>query len=1468
MSDSERSIRVIVAESVGGTGSAVDCVVAGHRGTTLGEVVEIGAAGELWPRPIVAWVASSDRSGARAEADEPLELLRLAHGDTVRIEAADRTLAGAARARLTEGATHELAVSAGPSSGLRIPLGDGALSVGRGAGCDLTLDDPSLSGRHFRLEPGASGWSVVDDGSSNGTAVDGVRLKAGIPALLADGAEIEAGRSLLTLRPVLPETPIEASLGEHGEIGVNRPPRMLPAVLDATVDAPQVPEKPKGMRLPVIVAVVPLIGGIVMWQLLDQIMFLAFTLLSPVMLVGNWVSDRMNGRSDFNKAIEKLVKEQDEISTEVAGRLAAERIERRDRYPDAAEVVRRVMDTDRRLWERRPHHVDHLGLRLGLADLPSHLVVNHPKRGDEELRAQLADGLPERATLINVPAVLELADVSVVGITGPPAERAALTRWLAVQVAALHSPRDVQLAAIVDPQDAGAYEWMKWLPHTAGSSLEEAGAGAIATTRLGTAKLVDAVTMMAAQRAAQSGSALSGARRHGPDLVLLVQDAGVNDPAAMAHVLTMAPTTGVQVLWEAESSHQLPGECRVIIDIDASRARAKVTDTVTGQIIQDVTLDGLSLPLTERIATSLAPLRDVTQADRGVGALPSIAHLADLERLMEPSPDAILGRWAVADGPATFTLGGGPAGPLVLDMVEHGPHALVGGTPGAGKSELLRGILASLAVRYPPSRMTFLLVDFKGGAAFREFAPMPHTVGIVTDLDEHLADRALTSFRAEIKYREHVLEEHGAIDVLDLARRAPDVVLPRLLIVIDEFATLAQEVPAFVDGVIDVTQRGRSLGVHLILATQSPRGSVTGKIRANTNLAIALRVVSADESNDILGTGDAAAIPVSRKGRAWARIGDKDLVPFQSGYVGASTFGTRGKTTSVRPFRVTEAPPAPRAPEPDPGPELDADASRPVVTTDLEAIAEGVIGAFATTGEPEPRAPWLPELPEILAFPDDRERGAFGLSDEPARQRQVQMLFSPEEDGSIIVLGGPRSGKTSTLAIIAGTLAEDRTPAELNVYGLDCAGRSLSAIEPLPHTGAVVPGDDQERTGHLLGMLTRTIQARRDAAGATGAADFDALRERSEEPMPRLLVLLDDYGGFYERYERVESGRMLDQMRQLISDGPAFGVHFVLSADRRSAIPTSVAAAIPRRLIHRMADRDEYARVGLPTRLASVDVPPGRAFTGDAVEVQVASWLDGPEDTLRAAFTRRGEALAARFEAEGETAKPVGVAMLPGLVKRSDGPAELPEWHAFAGLLETDLVPAIIDLTHANAVIAGSYRSGRSTTLAALANGIKASTPDVEIHLVAPRRTAAEERAEWDSVTRGSEHAPVVELLNDLIDKADAGTPAVLCIDDATEIDPTGMSGLERLLRQSRDLPLRIVIAAEAQALRTSYSPWHVQMRKDGLGILLNPNLELDGDLLGVRLPWRRSISFPPGRGMFIDGGAFDVIQVVGDGVE
>ena len=350
--------------------------------------------------------------------------------------------------------------------------------------------------------------------------------------------------------------------------------------------------------------------------------------------------------------------------------------------------------------------------------------------------------------------------------------------------------------------------------------------------------------------------------------------------------------------------------------------------------------------------------------------------------------------WRGGTGRATVVavLGATGAGPLRIDLAADGPHALVAGTTGSGKSELLRSLVASLALAHDPRRLTFVLVDYKGGSAFDAVARLPHTVGLITDLDGESAERALRCLEAELRHREAGTAFRRRRRHRRFHRRGGR--LPRMVIVVDEFAALARELPGFVGSLVDIAARGRSLGIHLVLATQRPAGVVGDAIRANTNLRVALRVTDRADSMDVLGDPAAAAIG-RRPPRACP---DQDRPRRVAGLPGGAGLlrqsSGRNRPVLVRPFRFGHEP---DADEDDVGtgePPLDGSADRP------RTARRGRHRAVARLGLPPPRRPWPPPLP-LLDRTDEIRRVpravTLGLADEPDRQRTVPFTWSPAE---------------------------------------------------------------------------------------------------------------------------------------------------------------------------------------------------------------------------------------------------------------------------------------------------------------------------------------------------------------------------------------------------------------------------------------------------------------------------------------
>jgi len=487
--------------------------------------------------------------------------------------------------------------------------------------------------------------------------------------------------------------------------------------------------------------------------------------------------------------------------------------------------------------------------------------------------------------------------------------------------------------------------------------------------------LVERLTALARERAGSSeGQPNEEGVVHQRHRVLVVVD-GVApiDPARLAELYDLGPTCGIHVIFVGLSRNVLPRTCGVVVVAGATADTSTVGHAATGEVIHHVSLEGISIDDAQVVARALGPIVDISAPTQDEADIPQRVSLVEVlggPHLMTDTA-LVAERWAESVSlVAVFGQMAGAA--LRLDMRVDGPHALVAGTTGAGKSELLQSYISALALTHSPRRVNFLLVDYKGGAAFKECRDLPHSVGLVTDLNTQEVRRVLVSLNAEIRRREHLLEAAGAKDLIaheELGR--PDTPA-NLLIIVDEFAALAKEVPEFVAGVVDLAQRGRSLGMHLLLATQRPAGVITDNIRANTNLRIALRVADDDESTDVLGVPTAAHISRNTPGRGVYRAGPKEIRTFQAGYVGGRTSLAKRPievevgsftTEGVRPL------PAPSGPEPIAVDAAGNGAGRTPEDhdpTDLQRIVE-VTGATAEKlGLPAPHRPWLDPLPALL----------------------------------------------------------------------------------------------------------------------------------------------------------------------------------------------------------------------------------------------------------------------------------------------------------------------------------------------------------------------------------------------------------------------------------------------------------------------------------------------------------------------
>jgi len=1368
---------------------------------------------------------------ARIDPGTPIGSLGLAHGAVVSLGGGGSPEPGAVAAAIACGGT---------ATGTCYLLEEGEYLVGRAPEAALRIDDPALSGEHAWLRVSGSAVAVVDASSRNGTAVEGRRLRPGDERVLAPREIVQLGRTLLRVVP--PPQPGAAHGDANGAVAFNRPPRVATAAPPARVVLPQPPEERKRLRIPIGASLIPLVFGAAFWFMTRNPATILFILLAPVLASWNYVEDRIRGGRAGRRATREYEEAKARAEREIAASAEAESAWLRSVAPDAAELLARALERRPTLWERRRTDPDFGLVRVGTAQGVASVEIaldGHGPRGS-------ADEEPEAPALPFAPATISLLRSASVGLAGEPVLMHGVARWVVLQLALLHSPGDVVVAAAVAPANAAGWDCAKWLPH-ADEALPDLRGPKIVTGAPAAHRLVtEALALAAVRREAR-------AARHAPGqepfrLVCLIVDEEVAPGRDLVQELVgLDPELRIAVVWIGRDEVALPGGCTAVVAADEGTGRARLTDVREGRVTEQVLLESLSPEAARTLALPLAPLRD-SATPHAAGGVPRRASLSGVLGLRAITPEALAARWERrVRGGARAAIGQAADDVVTVDLDADGPHALIAGTTGAGKSELLQTLVAGLASDASPERLAFLLVDYKGGAAFKDCVGLPHTAGLVTDLDDHLALRALESLNAELRRRERVLKEAGAKDLAELTGSAPEQAPPKLVIVIDEFAALAREIPDFVEGVVDIAQRGRSLGVHLVLATQRPAGAVNQNIRANTNIRIALRMADLNESTDVIDAPDAARIPRDTPGRAFARLGHGDLREFQTGF-GGTPVAADLETDEIRvgDFGLEEA----RAPT----------VIRAIheSATELRAVVEAASGAAAAAGIERPAAPWLPPLPPLLPLAElapateglEEGAAAIGIVDEPRLQRQRPYVVDLQRDGNLLVYGAGGSGKSALLRTVAAAFASTAPPSELAVYGLDMGARGLRLLDALPHTGSIVAGDDLERVERLFRFLSGEIARRRELFAASGAYSLAELRA-SGRSAPRIIFLLDGYEGFVQAYERLELGRLVDALPRLVSDGPPVGVHVLLSASRRGSVPGALAGLVTQRVILRMASEDEYAMLGIGAKLVrGATLPPGRGFVEDGIEAQLALVGDDPSGEGQAQALRAVGALLEKRH-PGERARRVDP--MPAEVDAGQLAEPSAPLRAAVGLDE-DLATVEVDLADRSLLVAGAYRSGRTSALATLARSLAGE--GVRVHLLATRKAPQVEGA-WNSVSVGPGEC-AIRLASLLAEEADGHD--VVLIDDAEDITDT--ASLEELVRRSRTgSRFHLVAAVEKQALRRAFSGWLAELRKDGQVLLLTPDPAADGDLVQLALP-RTSGAFPAGRAYLVRNGQAVLVQV------
>jgi len=1288
---------------------------------------------------------------------------------------------------------------------------------------------------------------------------------------------------------------------------VSRPPRRAAPALpggEVALEPPPAIPPPTGARWQQLLAVLPMLAGTMATAMMfggrdgaspyTYVVGGIFGLSTLGMLAVNWGGAAGPRKAELMRARRDYLRYISGARGRVRATIAAQRDAMHYRHPDPTTLW--CYAKGARLWERRPTDADFGVVRVGVGpqSLATPLVAPtiDPAADLEPVTAgALRRFLDAYAAVPDLPVAVAVRSFAHIVIEADPAVARRLARALVGQLAAFHAPEDLVIAAGVAPPVRREWEWLKWLPH----ARHPKAADSVGRRRLVAETLTELEELLGDAVGHRGRSVEAPVLPH----VVVLLDGGDTPAPVSPPVLTDGGLAGVTVVHIGPPTPRPAGRDTLVLSVDSD---GRLHSSTLEDRTEVGRADALGLHEAEALARTLAPLRLAGATGEPV-TLPSDHALTELLGI----PDAIAADTAALWAPRAardmlrIPIGTGPDGRAVqLDIKEAaqdgmGPHGLVVGATGSGKSELLRTIVLGLAATHPPDALNLVLVDFKGGATFASLDRLPHTSALITNLANELplVDRMNDALSGELTRRQELLRRSGNIASIrdyDRARAAgADLApLPALLVVCDEFTELLTAKPDFVDLFLQIGRVGRSLGVHLLLATQRLEEGRLRGLESNLAYKIALRTFSPAESRIAIGVADAAELP-SSPGHAYLRVGTEPLRRFKAAYVSGPY---------RRPVAPVVAAPRVRPYSTHPAPTTDI---APTWTDEEDTLLAVLVDRLAGRGRAAHRV-WLPPLDRsaplgqlLGGVVSDAVRGVTAAEpsmrsglripvaevDKPFEQRRDVLWYDlAGAAGHIVVVGGPLAGKSTALRTIVTALALTHTPREVEVYCLDFGGGALGQLRDLPHVGGVagrLDGAAVRRTVGEIATLLADRERRFTERGIDSMATFRRLRRPSdldatvalpEDGFGDVFLVVDGWATLRHEYEELEP-----VVVDIATRGLSYGIHVAASATRWTDLRAGVKDLFGSRLELRLGDPSDSS----VDRRTAANVPPaapGRGLSADGLHVLVAAPEIAGHDA--AALVK---AIASGWA--GPVAPPVR--MLPPVLPYSallttaeDGAAvplgrgrELP-----LGVAEADLRPVLVDFGAESHLVAfGDGECGKSTLLRSIAESItRRWTPEqARLVLVDYRRSLLGAVTSEHLIgygTTAENTAPLIESVASYMDKRRPGpdvTPEQLrtrswwtgpecfvLVDDYDLVATAATTPLLPLLEylsQARDVGLHLILTRRAGgAGRALYEPILQRLRELGVpGIVMSGERD-EGQLVGGVRPG----PLPPGRGWLV----------------
>ncbi|MCL2362043.1 MAG: type VII secretion protein EssC [Defluviitaleaceae bacterium] len=1013
------------------------------------------------------------------------------------------------------------------------------------------------------------------------------------------------------------------------------------------------------------------------------------------------------------------------------------------------EIEKEVMSYSSRLYERASNDSDFLTLSLGNSTAPiSYKLQAKSDEPGETTKDPLVEEMQTLTSsyqeITNMPTVIDLKQAHL-GLVG---EKAYIHRQLTAiltQICFFQSYLDIEIVLLVEEEHWPKFEWVRWYPHCRIKSINITGLVSAENQR---DQVLGNIAQVLKFRKQKQDEEKKDSRFLPHYLFIIDNPKLIINHSIMEYLQTPETSMGFSIIYTTHIQANLPENIKTVFMLDGGDKGTLLMNE--GNLLnRPVALPDISINH-EAIARKLAPIKH----SQGVSTqIPESVTFFELYNVKRPDEIPILDLWERNACHKSLAVPLGLRGKddmVALNLHEkaHGPHGLVAGTTGSGKSEIVQSYILSLAANFHPHEVGFLLIDYKGGGMANLFAKLPHLLGTITNLDGSESMRALASIKSELARRQRVFGEFGVNNInqytkLFKAGEAKPIdedstqsaqPMPHLFIISDEFAELKKEQPDFMSELVSAARIGRSLGVHLILATQKPSGVVDDQIWSNSKFKLALKVADESDSNEILKTPDAARI--TQPGRAYLQVGNNEIYElFQSAWSGApfsEEVVKRGFDSRV--YLVNRLGQGELLNE-----DLsEVDAGEDAKSTQLDVIVSHIDSLYASLHTVTVDKPWLPPLAEKLVTNHIKRNvdvGSYtthnlsvplGMVDIPEQQAQKEYFHNFVEDGNLAVFGASGFGKSTSLMNVALTLASNNSPQLLHYFILDYGNSALAQLRELPHTADYLTFDDAEKLDKLVKLFTEELKKRKSLFAGVSATNFKMYNELAESKLPAILVIIDNYDVIKELNNELE-----EFLVKLTRDGTGIGIYTAITASRYGAVRYSVINNFKNKIAQFMFDASDVTAVVGRSAYKLPEIR-GRALV-KMQDVHIAQiYLPAPYEN-DVEYTKEIGQIISEISNLNSATKATGVRVVPDVVTYDDliPFLQVKEKQLILGFDIESTDPMYLDLSISCQMIIGAPSTGKTNILKLLAKQLSGTT----MFVADSRAGDLYELEDWDGIT-------------------------------------------------------------------------------------------------------------------------------------